>query len=200
VPAYFPVFLDLRGRRCLVVGGGAVAERKVQALVDCEADVVVVSLTATPGLAALAATGVVAYRERRFRRSDVRGCALVVAATGVAEVDRAVAASARRAGALVNVVDRAEACDFILPSVLRRGELQVAVSTGGRSPALAREIRQRLEPLFPADLAGVVERVGLERHRARARAGTRAARLAAGERAAAAALDGGALALDGICR
>ena len=195
MPAYFPVLLDLRGRRCLVVGGGEVGERKVRALVDCGARVVVVSPTVTPALQALVDAGVVRHHPRRFRRWDVRGCTLVVAATGEENVDRAAARSARRAGALVNVVDRPGHCDFILPSVLRRGELQIAVSTGGRSPALARVIRQQLEPLFGADCAALVERVGAARARARAAAVTRAARLDAGERVVAAALRGGALPL-----
>jgi len=179
---YFAAFLDLRGRRCLVVGGGAVGERKVRELLDCGAQVSVVSPTLTPPLAALVAARRVVHRPRRFLRWDVRGCAVVIAATGDARVDTAVAAEARRRHALVNVVDRPSHCDFISPSVLRRGELQVAVSTGGRSPALAREIRRRLEPFFSADLGEVVERVGRERAKARAAAPTAAARIEAGER------------------
>ena len=97
-------------------------------------------------------------------------------------VDAAVAATARRRRVLVNVVDRPAQCDFIVPSVLRRGELQIAVSTGGRSPALAREIRRRLEALFAADYGALVARVGAERRRARAAAVTAEERLSAGER------------------
>ena len=110
--------------------------------------------------------------------------ALVIAATGVPGVDEAVATEARRRGALVNAVDRPAACDFILPSVLRHGELQIAVSTGGRSPALAREIRRRLEGIFGPEYAELVERVGRARRRARASARTPAARMKAGERVA----------------
>jgi precorrin-2 dehydrogenase len=185
---YFPAFLDLRGRRCLVVGGGAVAERKTRDLLACGASVVVVSPAMTAGLGDLVAAGLVAHRARRFRRWDTRGCALVIAATGEPAVDAAVAAEARRCHALVNVVDDPARCDFIVPSVLRRGQLQIAVSTGGRSPALAREIRRRLEPLFAADLGPVIEEIGRRRARARAAAPTARARLAAGERVAAAAL------------
>ena len=123
------------------------------------------------GLAELAATGQVQHRARRFRRWDVRGAAVVVAATGDPVVDAAVAGAARRRRALVNVVDAAAHCDFIVPSVLRRGPLQIAVSTSGRSPALAREIRRRLEPLFDPGLGEVVEEVG--RLRAKARTATR---------------------------
>jgi precorrin-2 dehydrogenase len=188
VTDYFPAFLDLRGRRCLVVGGGPVGERKVRDLLACQARVVVVSPVTTPGLAALATAGLVAHRARRFRRWDVRGCAVVVAATGEAGVDAAVAAEARRRRALVNIVDDAARCDFIVPSVLRRGQLQIAVSTGGRSPALAREIRRRLEPLFGVELGAIVEAVGRERARTRMDALTPAARRRAGEHAAALAL------------
>src|SRR5262249_56537938 len=106
-------------------------------------NVIVVSRRGTAGLAALAVVGRIVERLRPFRRADLRGCALVMAATGDPVVDDAVAALAHRARALVNVADRPERCDFILPSVLQRGDLQIAVSTGGRRPALAREIRRR---------------------------------------------------------
>lgn len=184
MPDYFPAFLDLRRRRCLVVGGGPIGARKACALLECGARVVVVSPTLTPGLATLAAGGRLEHRARGFRGTDVRGCTLVIAATGRAEVDRAVAATARAHRALVNVVDRPADCDVIMPSVLRRGELQIAVSTGGRSPALAREIRRSLEPLFAAAAAEIVERAGRERASARVTAPTPAARARAGERAA----------------
>src|SRR6185295_9321252 len=103
-------------------------------------------------------------------------------------VDEATAVLARRCRVLVNVVDRRDHCDFIFPSVLRRGELQIAVSTGGRSPALARTIRAGLEPLFSPDYGELVERVGRQRRQARARALTPRGRQAAGERVVALAL------------
>ena len=187
MPRYFPLFLDLEGHRCLVVGGGPIGERKAHALLECGASVVIVSPVVTPSLALLAAAGRVEHRVRTFLASDVQGCRLVVAATG-GPTDRAVVAAARRRRVLVNAVDRPAWCDVIVPSVLRRGELQVAVSTGGRSPALARDIRRRLEPLFGDELAEVVEQAGRERARALARVRTPAARVRAGERAARRAL------------
>jgi precorrin-2 dehydrogenase len=190
MPDYFPAFLDLRGRRCLVVGGGEVGKRKTRALLDCGAVVTVVSPTLTPSLTALAATGRIEHRARAFRRSDLCGRALAIAATGDARVDEGIAALARSSRVLVNVVDRPEHCDLIMPSVLRRGDLQIAVSTGGRSPALAREIRRRLEGLFGPDYAEIVRRAGAARRRARATATTAAERLEAGERAARLALVG----------
>jgi siroheme synthase-like protein len=147
-----------------------------------------VSPALTETLATLAATGAVEHRARRFRRYDVKGCALVVAASGDVTVDDAAAASARRARALVNVVDRPGSCDFILPSVLRRGDLQIAVSIGGRSPALAREIRRRLEAEIGEDYAALVARVGKARARLRARRLTAAERMQAADRLAVAAL------------
>ncbi|PYN78152.1 MAG: siroheme synthase [Candidatus Rokuibacteriota bacterium] len=188
MPDYFPAFLSVSAVAAASSSAGAVAERKVRALLEYGAQVTVVSPTVTPGLAALAASGRVANRARAFRRSDVRGCALAIAATDDPVVDAAVATAARRLRALVNVVDRPEHCDFILASVLRRGELQIAVSTGGRSPALAREIRRGLEALFAPNYGDVIARAGEGRRRARAEATTRAARLEAGERVARLAL------------
>ena len=188
MPDYFPAFLDLRGRRCLVVGGGAIAARKVRGLLECGARVTVVSPTLVPELARLATMGGIEHRARPFRRTDARGATLVIAATGLAAVDDAAAGAARRRGALVNAVDRPASCDFIYGSVLRRGELQIAVSTGGRAPALAREIRRRLEAVVGPDYGVLVERVGRARHLARASATTLPARLAAGERVVADAL------------
>lgn len=184
MPDYFPAFLDLRGRRCLVVGGGEIGERKTHALLDCGARVTIVSPSVTQRLAALAASGRLVHRARPFRRSDPRGCALAVAATGDPRVDRVVAAAARRWRALVNVVDRPQHCDFIVPAVLRRGELQIAVSTGGRSPAIAREIRRRLERFFGPEYSELISRAGEARNRARAKARTSAERIEAGERVA----------------
>src|SRR5207249_9750933 len=183
MPDYFPAFLDLRGRRCLVVGGGAIAERKVHGLLECGARVGVVSPALVPALARLAASGRIEHRARAFRKVDARGCVLVIAATGVAAVDDAVAEAARRHGALVNAVDRPARCDFIYGSVLRRGELQIAVSTGGRAPALAREIRRRLEPVVGAEYAALACGQPLRgRHRAGATAGRRRARRGGGAR------------------
>jgi len=188
VPDYFPAFLDLRERPCLVVGGGEIGERKARELLACQARLTVVSPCLTPGLRALAESDRLVWRARAFLRSDVRRCALVVAATGILAVDATVAAEARRRGVLVNAVDRPAQCDFIFGSVLRRGELQIAVSTGGRSPALAREIRRGLEPLFGPEYVELVEQIGRERTHARRRAPTAASRLTAGETVVARAL------------
>ena len=189
MPDYFPAFLDLRERPCLVVGGGAIGERKARELLACHARVTVVSPCLTAELQTLAQTDRLVWRARTFLRSDVRRCALVIAATGIPAVDTAVAVEARRRSVLVNAVDWPAQCDFIFGSILRRGELQIAVSTGGRSPALAREIRRRLEPMFGPEYAELVEQVGRERAHARLRASTAVRRLAAGETVVARALE-----------
>jgi precorrin-2 dehydrogenase/sirohydrochlorin ferrochelatase len=145
VPAYYPIFLDLTQRRCLVVGGGPVAERKVHGLLEAGAQVWVVSPALTDALGAWAADGALTHLPRTFQDDDVEDCALVIAATDRGEVNGHVAGTARRHGVLVNVVDTPEACDFIAPAVVRRGALQIAISTGGKSPMLAKRLREGLD-------------------------------------------------------
>ena len=132
MPEYYPLFLKLDAKRCLVVGGGAVAERKVQGLIQAGAAVVVVSPTLTATLCRWSGEGAITYVPRAFREEDVEGCALVIGATEYAEVNAQVATAARRHGIPVNIVDTPELCDFIAPAVLRRGDVRIAVSTGGQ--------------------------------------------------------------------
>jgi precorrin-2 dehydrogenase/sirohydrochlorin ferrochelatase len=155
----YPMMVDLTGKRCLVVGGGTVAERKVTLLLECGADVEVVSPATTARLATLAASGAVRVRRRPVRPVDLSDAFLVVVATDDPQVNREVAARVRSAGGLVNVADDPAACSFLVPSVLRRGDLTIAISTGGGSPALAKKLRQRLErtigPEYEAYLAAL---------------------------------------------
>jgi precorrin-2 dehydrogenase/sirohydrochlorin ferrochelatase len=145
MPNYYPMMVDLTGRRCLVVGGGRVAERKVALLIECGASVEVVSPATTPKLAALASTGAIRLAQRAVRSTDLPGAFLVFVATDDPEINRAVAAKAHEAGGLVNVADAPESCGFLVPSVVRRGDLTISISTGGGSPALAKRIRQKLD-------------------------------------------------------
>jgi len=142
---YYPVLLDLRGRRAVVVGGGSVAETKVGPLVDAGAAVVVVAPALTPGLALRVREGAVTHLAREYAAGDLAGAYLVIAATDDPDVNHAVHAEGEARGLLVNVVDDPPYCSFILPSVLRRGDLVVAVSTSGNAPALAVRIRERIE-------------------------------------------------------
>jgi precorrin-2 dehydrogenase/sirohydrochlorin ferrochelatase len=145
MPKYYPMMVDLTGRRCLVVGGGRVAERKVALLIECEANVEVVSPAITPKLAALASTGAIRLARRAVRSEDLPGAFLIFVATDDPEINQAVATEAREAGSLVNVSDAPESCGFLVPSVVRRGDLTISISTGGGSPALAKRIRQKLD-------------------------------------------------------
>jgi siroheme synthase-like protein len=157
VSAYYPVFLDLADRPCVVVGGGPVAEGKVAGLLAAGARVTVVSPTVTAPLAGWAAEGRVTHRARAYRAEDLDGQQVAFVATDDAAVTRAVAADGRARGVWVNAADEPARCDFILPAVIRRGRLVVAVSTGGASPAAARAIREELEGYLTEDHAVLVE-------------------------------------------
>jgi len=162
------MFLEVAGRPCLVVGGGPIAEGKVTGLVAAGAEVTVISPTLTAGLAEAARAGRISHRRRAYRDGDLVGFTLAFVATGAVAVNVAVAAEGRRRGVLVNAADDPAHCDFILPAVLRRGALAVAVSTGGASPALARAVREELERHLGDDYAALVDVAGEVRRALRA--------------------------------
>lgn len=141
--ATYPVSLLVAGRRALVVGGGPVAARKVAGLVECGARVTVVAPDVVAEIDARATVGALSVERRRYRRGEVADYRLVVAATGLPEVDRAVAADAEAAAIWVNCADDADHCTFFLPAVHRDGPVTVTVSTGGSSPALAAWLRRK---------------------------------------------------------
>ena len=149
----YPIFLDLSDRRCVVVGGGEVANRKARKLLQARARVVVIS----PEVGAELESVAVEVHRRPYREGDLEGAYLAFAATDSREVNAAVAREAEERGIPVNVADRPSDGAFALPSTLRRGGLQVAVSTGGASPTLARRIKNELEEAFGPEWAGVVE-------------------------------------------
>lgn len=163
----YPMMVDLTGKRCLVVGGGTVADRKVTLLLECGADVEVVSPATTARLAALAASGAVRVRRRPVRPADLSDAFLVVVATDDPRVNREVAERVRSTGGLVNVADDPAACSFLVPSVLRRGDLTIAISTGGGSPALAKKLRQRLERTIGPEYEAYLTALRLLRERAK---------------------------------
>ena len=144
-PDYYPAFLNLRGKKCVVVGGGKVAERKVCALVRSGACVRVISPEVTPVLDRLKSAGKISHIVREYKKGDLKGTFLAIAATSSEKVNRAVS---REAPFLVNVVDVPELCNFIVPAVVGRRPLTIAVSTGGASPAMAATIRRELELLY----------------------------------------------------
>ncbi len=155
----YPIFLNLDGKRCVVVGGGAVANRKARKLLQARAEIVAISPEVKPELESVATE----VRRRPYREGDLEGASLVFAATNLREVNAAVTREARGRGIPVNVADEPSEGDFALPSVLRRGQLQVAVSTGGASPTLARRVRYELESAFGSEWAGVVDALGRAR-------------------------------------
>lgn len=143
---FYPAFIDLTGRRCLVVGGGPVGTEKSEKLLAAGADVRLVSPQVTPRLAALVAEGAIGeFHRRGYETADLDGCLLVVAATADADVNLGVWQDAEARTMLVNVVDVPPLCNFIVPSIMRHGELAVAVSTGGASPVVARAVRERIQ-------------------------------------------------------
>ncbi len=149
---YFPAFLDLKDRPCLVVGGGAPAARKARLLVKAGARVTMVAPRAGPEAEDLAAPGALHLVRRGFLAGDVGGRAAVVSATGLDEVDARVAEAARAAGVPVNVVDRPGLSSFVVPAIVERDPVVIGISSGGSSPVLARRLRARIEALLPARL------------------------------------------------
>ncbi len=149
--SYYPVMLDLRGRRCLVVGGGKVARHKVDALVEAGAAVTVVAPAVQP-----MPDGVTVHA-RPFQQDDLAGARFVIAATDQPEVNAAVAAACEARGIWVNVADAPALCSAILPAVVRRGAFVLAISTGGASPAFARKLRERLAAEFGPEYGELVD-------------------------------------------
>jgi precorrin-2 dehydrogenase/sirohydrochlorin ferrochelatase len=148
----FPIFLKLTGRRCLVIGAGNLAESKIESLRAAHAAVTVIAPEARESIAELAAAGEIEWLQRPFQDGDVaEGTFLVVTATNVGAVNRAVYLEATAKNVLCNAVDDPPFCDFYFPSVVRRGDLQIAISTAGASPALAQRLRKEINAQLPLD-------------------------------------------------
>jgi precorrin-2 dehydrogenase/sirohydrochlorin ferrochelatase len=156
----FPMFVKLAGRRVLVVGAGAVAEVKIRSLLDTGARIRVVALQAKRAVHEWANAGAIALEERAFVPADLDDVFLVVAATSSRELNELIFSEAQRRQSLCNVVDVPELCDFFYPAVVRRGDLQIAISTSGQSPLLAQRIRKRLEQQFGPEYAEWVAELG----------------------------------------
>jgi len=162
---YYPVFLDLRDRSCLVIGGGAVAERKAMSLIEAGAEVTVVSPALTPKLHELAGSGKITHRNKTFDENDLSHEFLVIAATDSPEVNTAAAHLCRKQHLLVNVAMPPEESSFIVPSVVERGDLLIAVSTSGASPALSKKVRQELEKTYGPEYELLLNRLSAIRKR-----------------------------------
>jgi precorrin-2 dehydrogenase / sirohydrochlorin ferrochelatase len=148
----FPIFLKLTGRSCVVIGAGHLAESKIESLQAAAACITVIAPQASQRILDWAATGELTYLLRPYQQGDLTDTFLVVAATNDPAVNRAVFAEATEKGVLCNAVDDPPFCDFYFPSVVRRGDLQIAISTAGASPALAQQLRKDLNAQLPLDL------------------------------------------------
>ena len=147
----FPIFLKLAARPCTVIGAGNIAESKIESLLLAEASVTVIAPDALPRVRDWAESGAINWLQREYKPGDLTGAFLVVAATATNEVNRAVYAEANEANILCNAVDDPPFCDYYFPSVVRRGELQIAISTAGESPALAQRLRKEINAALPLD-------------------------------------------------
>ena len=162
---YYPVFLDLRDRPCVIVGGGRVAERKALSLLEAGADVTVISPRLTPKLETLSLSGKITHKPRVFDDHDLAGSHLVIAATDSPEMNTSIGNLCRKKNILVNLATSPEESSFIVPSVLDRGALLIAISTGGASPALAKKLRQDLEAAYGSEYAVFLEKMTAVRNR-----------------------------------
>lgn len=145
---YYPLFLDIRDKKCVIVGGGEVAARKAERLLDCGAKVFVISPKVSPALAALKEKKMISHIDAQYSGDLINGAALVIGATDDEKTNAAISLDARRQGIPVNIVDDPQKCDFILPSLVQRGDLAITIGTGGKSPALARHLREELEAQY----------------------------------------------------
>jgi precorrin-2 dehydrogenase/sirohydrochlorin ferrochelatase len=160
VPRYYPAYLDIKDKKCLVSGGGAVAERKVGLLINCEAHICVVSPDLTPGLEELNVRGQIEYIRGEFKEEYLEGLFLVVGATDKKETNIRIYTEAVKRGILVNIADSPELCSFLVPSVVERGDLIISISTCGKSPALAKKIREELEDRYGIEYAEFLSIMG----------------------------------------
>ncbi|ABF41375.1 precorrin-2 dehydrogenase [Candidatus Koribacter versatilis Ellin345] len=156
----FPAFLKLQGRPLLIVGGGAIAEQKLDGMIEAEALITLVAPQITPAIREIARAGSIQWIAREFRRSDLNRTFLVIAATGNPRVNEEIFREADRRNILCNAVDEPERCHFYYGSVVRRGDLQIAISTNGKSPALAQRLRKEFETLIDGTYAEWLEWLG----------------------------------------
>ena len=157
---YYPVHLNIENRHCLVVGGGGVGTRKVITLLDCGARVTVVSLEFSGKLRELAASGNIDLEQRSYRSEDLNGIFLVIGATNDMKLNRQISNDAEKFNTLCNIADRPEVCNFILPSIVRREDLVITISTSGKSPAMAKKLRRALENQYGEEYGKLLRLMG----------------------------------------
>ena len=162
---YYPIFLDIKGRSCLVVGGGDVGTRKVEMLLECGASVTVISIDATEALLRLAKGQSITLELRAYRSLDLEGRFLVIGATNDEQLNQQLSLDAEKQNMLCNIADRPAACNFILPAIVQQGDLVMAISTSGKSPAFAKKLRKDLERQYNEAYAVFLNLMGAIRSR-----------------------------------
>jgi len=162
---YYPINLDIRNKNCLVVGGGGVGRRKVATLLECGAIVTVVSLCSDDAVCALDAQRRITLKKKAYAESDLDGVFLVMGTTDDEDLNREIHADASRRNILCNIADRPEICDFILPAIVKRGDLSIAISTSGKSPAFAKHLKDQMEETVGDEYALFLELMGAIRKR-----------------------------------
>ena len=162
---YYPVNLNMTNTRCVVVGGGDIAERKVERLLECGAQVTVVSKSLTPVLKARKKTGQMDHIDIDYEDQALDGAFMVIGATDRNDVNERISKDAMARGLLVNIVDDPDRCNFILPSLVQQGDLSIAISTGGKSPALAKKLRKELEKQYAPEYQTLLVIMGILRKR-----------------------------------
>jgi len=148
---YYPVFLDIRDKKCIIIGGGEVAARKAERLLDCGAKVFVISPRLAPELAELKEKKLISHIAFEYSGNLIDGAALIIGATDNEKTNALISQDARVKGIPVNIVDDPQKCDFILPALAQRGDLTIAIGTAGKSPALARHLREELEVVYGSE-------------------------------------------------
>lgn len=162
---YYPVCLDVSQRPCVIIGGGEVAARKAERLVQCGARVTVVAKRLSPEMLRLKGEGAVSHIDADYGIDHLRGAFMAIGATDRNDINESIAADARSLGVLVNIVDDPAHCDFILPSIMSRGDLSISISTGGKSPALAKKLRLELEECYGPEYVALLNIMGALRER-----------------------------------
>jgi len=160
---FYPIYLSLHNKKCLVIGGGKVAERKVKSLLECGAKVWIVSPSLTKSLTILFKREQIRWLNREYISDDLEGCFLVISATDDSDINKKIADDCLTRNIPVNVVDIPDKCSFICPSVVRRGDLCIAISTSGKSPMLSKGIRKKLEELFGIEYEEYLDLLGILR-------------------------------------
>jgi precorrin-2 dehydrogenase/sirohydrochlorin ferrochelatase len=166
---YYPVYLDITNKRCIVVGGGDVAERKAERLLDFGARVTVVGKTLTPLLETMKKEGRIEHINADYDKAYIGDAFMVIGATDRDDINARISLDGKNKGILVNIVDDPGKCDFILPSIVQQGDLSIAISTGGKSPALAKKLREKLEKLYGPEYQALLNVLGKLREKVVAR-------------------------------